>query len=71
MNSSGLEPHPCTVCTSDNVRWPVSCFARDLTWWACQLLHADDESKHQRVLRELHKCYINKINFLPFIHHRV
>ena len=56
MNSSGLKPqqlHPCTICTSDNVRWPVSCFAHDLTWQARQLVHVGDDSAHQRVPRDL------------------
>ena len=56
MNSSGLRPqklHPCAVCTSDSVHWPVSCFAHSLTWQACQLVHAGDDFKHQRALRNL------------------
>ena len=56
MSSSGLKPqqlYPCTVHTSDDIRWPVSCFVHNLTWWACQLIHADDDSKHPKVLRDL------------------
>ena len=56
MNSSGLKPqqlHPCNVRTSDSIHWPVSCFAHSLPWWARQLVHAGDDSKHQRVWRDL------------------
>ena len=42
MNSSGLKTqqlHPCTVCISDGIRWPVSCFAHNLMRWTPQLVH--------------------------------
>ena len=45
--------HPFTVCTSDSVRWPVSCFAYDLTWWACQLVHAGDDSVSTKSVERL------------------
>ena len=56
MNSFILKSqqwHPCTVPTPDGICWPVSCFAHDLSWQACQLIHAGVDSKHQWVLRDL------------------
>ena len=56
MNYSGFKPqelHPCTVSTSDGVQWPVSCFAHDLMWQACQLLNACVDSKHRSSLERL------------------
>ena len=49
VNSSGLKSqqlHPCTVCTSDGIHGPESCFIHNLMWWAPQLVHTGDESRH-------------------------
>ena len=50
-HSSGL------LLSSDSHSWnsrhSESCFAHLFTWWAHQLVHAAEESGHQRVLRDV------------------
>ena len=54
MNFSGLKRqqlYPCTVCTIDGFRWPVSYFTHDLTWRAHQVVHAGDSALAQGLER--------------------
>ena len=47
MNSCGLKPqqqHPSTVCISDGICWPLTCFMHNLRWWARRLVHTGDDS---------------------------
>ena len=70
MNSSNLKPqqlHPRTVCTSDSVRWPVSCFTYYLTWQAHQLVHSGDDPTSKSIERLNRDPDVKKstINALP------
>ena len=42
-----------TVCTSDGVQMPVSCFPHDLMWRAHPLVHSGDDSASAKSLERL------------------
>ena len=69
MNSSSLKSqqlHSCTVCTSDGIRWHVSCFAHDLMWWAHQLVHTGGDSVSSKSPKLLDTEKVEEgINALP------